>query len=217
MRRVLIPVFPGGLSALGILRADVVKELSRTVLLPADEIQANPVQLKSLFAVLQAEAAGILRSEGFHQNKMQFHFSLDMRYLGQAYQLNVPTDKNIVEAFHRAHQQRYGYHRKNAKVEIVNVRCRATGLTEKPPTDKIAKRTRLGELPAQSVRLVLDDRKQQASAYHRDDLHAGDSFSGPAIVLEYSATTIIPPHWLARVDDYGQLLLTQKPATERKK
>ena len=130
MRSVLIPVFPGGLSALGILRADVVKELSRTVLLTAEEVQVNPARLKGLFGLLQAGAVRTLRSEGFDRNKMQFRLSLDMRYLGQAYELNVPANENIVEAFHQAHQQRYGYHNKNAGVEIVNVRCRATEFTE---------------------------------------------------------------------------------------
>jgi N-methylhydantoinase A len=210
MRRVLIPVFPGGLSALGILRADVVKELSRTVLLPTEEAQRNPAQLKRLFGALESEATRILRSEGFQKSKMQFHHSLDMRYLGQAYELNVPVGRDIVKSFHREHQQRYGYHNKKAKVEIVNVRCRATGATEKPPAEKIAARSGFEKIPTQAFALAFEDRKQSARAYQRDDLRAGDRFSGPAVVSEYSATTLIPPLWRARVDHYGQLLLTQR-------
>jgi N-methylhydantoinase A len=210
MRGVLIPVFPGGLSALGILRADVVKELSRTVLLSAERAQVKPALLTKLFGVLEAKAVRILRSEGFDRNKMQFHPSLDMRYLGQAYELNVQAGKNIVESFHQEHQQRYGYHNRNAQVEIVNVRCRATGVTEKPPVETIAKRSGLEKLPTPGLQLVFDGCKQRAAAYQRDDLRAGDSISGPAVVLEYSATTLIPPLWHARVDDYGQLLLTQR-------
>jgi N-methylhydantoinase A len=210
IRSVLIPVFPGGLSALGILRADVVKELSRTVLLPAEMIAADPGQLKRVVGLLEREAARTLRAEGFDRQKMRFHFSLDMRYLGQAYELNVTATKNIVESFHLAHQQRYGYHNKRAKVEIVNVRCRATGVTEQLPAAKIARRSGSRHIPAQRDSPVFDGRRQQASVYQRDDLCAGDSFFGPAIVLEYSATTLVPPRWHARVDDYGQLLLTQR-------
>jgi N-methylhydantoinase A len=215
MRSVLIPVFPGGLSALGILRADVVKELSRTVLLLAEAGQANPGQLKRLFGSLEAEAACILRSEGFDRKKMRFHFSVDMRYLGQAYELNVSADNNIVDAFHQMHQQRYGYYNKNAKAEIVNVRCRATGVTEKPTSERIDRRRGGRQAPSQVTRLVFNGRRQGAAAYQRDEFRAGDNFVGPAIVLEYSATTLIPPRWQARVDDYGQLLLTQRKSGRR--
>lgn len=215
LRGVLIPVFPGGLSALGILRADVVKELSRTVLLPAEEIQENPSPLKKVFATLEGEAERTLFSEGFSRNKMQFRLSLDMRYVGQAYELNVPADRNIVDSFHQEHQRRYGYHNRNAKVEVVNVRCRATGLTKKPAAEKIAKRAGSGEIPTKAVELIFAGHKLKASAYQRDDLRANDKFDGPAIVLEYSATTLIPPAWQARVDNYGQLVLTQRKSGRR--
>jgi N-methylhydantoinase A len=210
MRSVLIPVFPGGLSALGILRANVVKEFSRTVLLPVQEVAEEPSRLKKLFGLLDAEAARTLHAEGFDHETRRFHFSLDMRYLGQAYELNIAAGKNIVESFHQAHQQRYGYHNKRAKVEIVNVRCRATGVTEQLPPAKIARRSGSRHIPAERVSLVFGGRRQQASVYQRDDLRAGDNFAGPAIVLEYSATTLIPPRWRARVDDYGQLLLAPR-------
>jgi N-methylhydantoinase A len=210
MRGVLIPVFPGGLSALGILRANVVKEFSRTVLLPAQEVAEEPSQLKKLFGLLEVEAARALRAEGFDRQSRRFHFSLDMRYLGQAYELNIAAWKNIVGSFHQAHQQRYGYQNKSAKVEIVNVRCRATGVTEQLPPAKIARRSGSRRIPAETVSLVFGGRRQQASVYQRDDLRAGDNFHGPGIVLEYSATTVIPLRWRARVDDYGQLLLTPR-------
>ncbi|MDP9338317.1 MAG: hydantoinase/oxoprolinase family protein [Acidobacteriota bacterium] len=217
MRSVLIPIFPGGLSALGILSADVVKELSRTVLLPAEQVRPNYGRLKTFLFQLEQEAVRTLRSEGFAQKQMRFHHSLDMRYLGQAYELNVPANGNVVGGFHQAHQLRYGYHNKNAKVEIVNVRCRATGVTVKLPVETIAKRRGGQTIPAQAVQLVFDGRAQKANAYQRDDLRGGDVFSGPALVLEYSATTLIPPQWQARVDDYGQLVLTQKRRIGRKK
>jgi len=211
MRNVLTPVFPGGLSALGILRADVVKELSRTVLIPAEELLQHPHRLRSMIDPLEKQAAHVLRTEGFTATGMRFQHSLDMRYLGQAYELNVPASKNIVETFHRAHQQRYGYHDKNKNVEVVNVRCRATGLTEKLPATKITSRRRgAPELHSQPLPLIFNGRPRKARLYHRDDLRAGDVFSGPCVVAEYSATTLIPPDWKARVDQYGQLLLSRK-------
>ena len=114
-------------------------------------------------------------------------------------------------AFHRAHEMRYGYQHKNKKVEIVNVRCRATGMTEKPPAQKFAPPSRTEpSLPSQTVQLTFHGRQLKPLLYQRDNLRAADVFSGPAIIAEYSATTLIPPDWQARVDNYGQLLLTPK-------
>jgi N-methylhydantoinase A len=214
MRGVLIPVFPGGLSALGILQANVVKELSQTVLLPADELRKKSQQVQTLVKRLERQAQRVLAAEGFSRDKMRFQHSLDMRYLGQAYELNIPAgsvDHDVIAAFHRAHEMRYGYHHENKQVEIVNVRCRATGITDKPPSQKIAPRSRTQPLFLEkTMELMFCDRTRKTTLYRRDNLRAGDIFSGPAIVAEYSATTLIPPDWKARVDNYGQLLLTPK-------
>ena len=124
MRNVLVPVFPGGLSAVGILRADVVKEFSRTVMLKEEEALENPRRLKSLQAVLDAEGIKTLRREGFSRGDMKLEQRLDARYAGQAYELNVPAEGDYVAAFHQAHEQRYGYQNAERKLEIVNVRWR---------------------------------------------------------------------------------------------
>jgi N-methylhydantoinase A len=217
MRAVLIPVFPGGLSALGILQANVVKELSQTILLSAEELLKESQRFRAIADRLEEQAKRVLNAEGFVPDKMRFQHTLDMRYLGQAYELNIPvsplgsTGRNVILAFHRAHEMRYGYHHENKQVEIVNVRCRATGITEKPPSQKIASRP--GTQPllrGQIVELSSYGRTRKAALYWRDNLCAGDILSGPAIVAEYSATTLIPPDWKARVDNYGQLLLTPK-------
>jgi N-methylhydantoinase A len=217
MRAVLIPVFPGGLSALGILQANVVKELSQTILLSAEELLKESQRFRTVVDRLEEQAKRVLNAERFVPEKMRFQHTLDMRYLGQAYELNIPlsplgsTGRNVILAFHRTHDMRYGYHHENKKVEIVKVRCRATGITDKPPSQKIASRSRTQPLsPDQIMELSFYDRTQKTTLYRRDNLRAGDIFSGPAIVAEYSATTLIPPDWKATVDNYGQLLLTLK-------
>jgi N-methylhydantoinase A len=217
MRGVLIPVFPGGLSALGILQANVVKELSQTIMLSAEELLKESQRFRAVAERLEEQAKRVLNAEGFVRDKMRFQHSLDMRYLGQAYELNIPvsplgsTGRDVIFAFHRAHEMRYGYHHENKQVEIVNVRCRATGITDKPPSQKIASRSRtLPLLRDQIMDLSFYGRTRKTVLYRRDNLRAGDIFSGPAIVAEYSATTLIPPDWRVRVDNYGQLLLTPK-------
>src|ERR1700726_2603985 len=165
MRGVLIPVFPGGLSALGILQANVVKELSRTVLLPAEDLLKESQRVKTIVKQLERQALGVLDAEGFSRDKMRLQHSLDMRYLGQAYELNIPVGligHDVIAAFHRAHEMRYGYHHKNKKVEIVNVRCRATGITEKPPNQKIDPGPPANRLlPEQTMELAFHDRSRR--------------------------------------------------------
>jgi N-methylhydantoinase A len=204
------------LSALGILHADVVKELSQTVLLPAEEILKESKRLQTTVKRLEGQAHRVLDAEGFSRHKMRFQHSFDMRYFGQAYELNIPINTigpvghDIVAAFDRAHETRYGYHHQNKTVEIVSVRCRATGIADKPPTQKIARRSRTEPLLPEQIMELAYEHTRKTVLYRRDNLRAGDVFSGPAIVTEYSATTLIPPDWKARVDNYGQILLTPK-------
>jgi N-methylhydantoinase A len=216
MRGVLMPMFPGGLSALGILRADVVKEFSRTVLLAVNNATKTANELRKSFRALEQDAFRALRSEGFATQKIRIEGRLDMRYTGQAYELTVPATGDFVAAFQTAHEKRYGYRDPLRPVEIVNLRCRATGITEKPVLSRIPQAPRGARKPAaRAVRCVLDGEMQTATLIARGELRAGQSFAGPAIVSEYSATTLVPRGWKARVDDYGQIFLPQNGRTKR--
>jgi N-methylhydantoinase A len=216
MRGVLLPVFPGGLSAVGILRADVVKEFSRTVLLAVHEEGETPKELNRLFRPLEEGGKRALRNEGFAAAKIRIEQRLDMRYSGQAYELSVPASGDFVTAFHRAHEQRYGYHDTKRAVEIVNLRCRATGITDKPGIEKIARAAKGGKVRTKgSLRCVFGGKMETARLIAREELRAGVRFSGPAVVTEYSATTLVPAGWEVRVDSYGQIFLQHAGKTGR--
>ena len=212
MRGVLLPIFPGALSALGILRADVVTEFSRTVLLTASSAARAKSEIEDAFRSLDREGRKAMEAEGFATAKIRIERRLDLRYAGQVYELSVPAAGDFVAAFHRAHEARYGYHDAKRTVEIVNLRVRATGVTEKPGLRKIESTRRGAALPKRgAIDCVLDGRRCRAASIARDDLRAGDSFSGPVVISEYSATTLVPRGWTGRVDAYGQILLTPKP------
>jgi N-methylhydantoinase A len=212
MRGVLLPIFPGALSALGILRADVVREFSRTVLLATRDPRRTPAELRRLFRPLEIDGNRTLRQEGFPRSKIRIEGRMDLRYTGQAYELSVPVGGDFVSAFHRAHEQRYGYSNVKRAVEIVNLRVRATGITDKPRAEKIAKAAKGEKMPAAgSLDCVMDGKRQTAALIDREQLRSGDSFAGPAVISEYSATTLVPAGWRARVDGYGQILLTRPP------
>jgi N-methylhydantoinase A len=210
MRGVLLPIFPGALSALGILRADVVTEFSRTVLLKVFSTAAARSEIEAGFQALEREGRRAMLAEGFSAAKIRIERRLDLRYAGQAYELSVPAAGDIVAAFHRAHEARYGYHDASRTVEIVNLRVRATGVTEKPGLRKIGAGVKNGKAPRRSreaIDCVLDGRKCRAALIARDELRSGDSLSGPAVISEYSATTLVPHGWTGRMDVYGQILL----------
>ncbi|MBV8515413.1 MAG: hydantoinase/oxoprolinase family protein, partial [Acidobacteria bacterium] len=204
-------IFPGALSALGILRADVVTEFSRTVLLKVLSVVDAKRQIESGFRSLEQQGRSAMEGEGFSASEIRIERRLDLRYVGQAYELSVPASRDFVAAFHRAHESRYGYHDAKRMVEIVNLRVRATGVTEKPGLRKIASAGMSAAVPKRgAMDCVLDGRLCRATLIARDELREGDSLSGPAVISEYSATTLVPHEWAGRVDAYGQILLTPK-------
>ncbi len=211
MRGALIPRLPGGLSALGILRADIVKDLSQTVNLAVTSSREATARLDVSFVRLLREGMRQMSREGVPASQIKVERWLDVRYTGQAYSLSVPARGNFASAFHRAHEQRHGYHDARRPVEVVNVRCRFIGVTQKPELPRMARAAR-GERPrpVESVRCGCAEGFVPAGLYRREDLRAGHQVRGPAVVTEYSATTLVPPGWRLRVDAFGNLLLTRR-------
>jgi N-methylhydantoinase A len=206
--RVLVPCFPGALSALGILRADVTKDLSRTVRHEVESVAAAKPKLRRAFAALDQEGRKQMRAEGFSRDSVKIHRSLDMRYSGQSYELSVPFASDFISAFHRAHEKRYGYFDRARMCEAVNIRARFTGRTPKPtlPNLKPGGPSAAPALVSKS-QVLFQARRKLTPIYDRSRLRAGNRIHGPAIVTEYSATTLIPPDWSGRVDRNGNLIL----------
>ena len=120
----------------------------------------------------------------------------------------VPYSRGYITDFHKAHQMRYGYADRSRSCEVVNVRARFTGRSPKPEIPRI---DRGGARPRGALvtrnRAWFAGRRENISIYSREKLLAGNRITGPAIIMEYSATTLIPPGWAGRVDAYGNILL----------
>ena len=127
---VLIPEHSGVLSALGMLVADVRKDSSVSVLRATAEM--SEAELAGRFAPLLARAKEELRGEGFSEPEIRLKTSLEMRYVGQAYEIAVPFERGFEQAFHRMHERLYGYSNAARATEIVQLRVKASGRTEKP-------------------------------------------------------------------------------------
>jgi len=208
--RVLIPRLPGGLSALGILRANVVHDYSRTVQRNVESVAVTRRELSSEFAKLESRGRAALKAENFTAERIRSERLLDMRYVGQAYELTVPEAGDFLKAFHTTHERRCGYADNKRVAEVVNVRARLIGVTDQPKLDRPRVTKKTGS-PAnvETRRALFAGRAFQTRVYDRAALNPGQILTGPAIVSEYSATTVVPPGWRCNVDSWGNLVLTQ--------
>ena len=210
--RVMIPRLPGGLSALGILRADVIHDLSQTVRLASASASASATKIRAQlapeFARLEKQGRAALRSEGFRDAQIRVERLIDIRYSGQAYEISVSAAGNFLSAFHAAHERRYGYSDSRRALEIVNIRVRVVGKTPKPHLDrpKPAGKNAIAAITERRA-AFFSGKSFATNVYDRTKLAPRNAFSGPAIITEYSATTIVPPTWRAGVDKWGNLIL----------
>jgi N-methylhydantoinase A len=201
---IIAPTAPGALSAVGVLVADVIKDQSRTVMMTnrAKEIR----RLEKVFSEMEREAAALLRSEGFTRSRQRHERSLAMRYRGQSFELEVKqTAGDPATEFHRVHRERYGYAQEQSEIEIVSARLRSFGVVEKLPLTKIKSgKTK----PHGQVSMYLQGRKTSAALYRREELLGNSKLMTPCIVTEYSSTTLIDADSKARIDAFGDILVT---------
>jgi len=204
---VILPAYPGALSAIGIVAADVVQDQSRTVMLEVNARTAR--KLNVVFREMAAAARATLRGEGFAAASQRHEQLLAMRYTGQSFELEIANShKDLAAAFHRAHRARYGYARPNNAVEVVSARLRSLGLVQKLKVRR-SKILRGGFLakPVEYAEIYLGGRQVRAGIYQREDLPPGSRLRAPCIVAEYSATTLVPGGVRAKVDEFGNLLI----------
>jgi N-methylhydantoinase A len=216
--RVIVPALPGALSALGILASDVVKDYSRTVLwrvsgkLPA-------AQLDREFSTLRKQAAKDFHQEAW-RGTVHYQRSVDLRYRGQGYELTLPFTRNLLKEFEQEHHRRYGYAHSTREVDLVTLRLRAivksttthvgtAALVSLPRAKPRAPdQAKLGSPSTPEAPVLFDGKKLSTAIYYRDALKPGKTYSGPAIVTEYSATTVVPPGKRFHLDPAANLIVT---------
>ncbi len=204
--RALVPPDPGLLSAWGILTAPVRREASRTLLVSTADDDARE-QVDTALAALERSASGALTDEGVDPGAVSTTLEVDARYRGQSFELRVPAGpgEDWVEAFHRAHASRYGYRRDDAAVEAVT--ARATATAPGPPVNTPTPDRGPAPPPTERRSVGYRGSRFDAETAWRRDLGPGTTLDGPALVLDYSATTWVPPEWRVEVDDLGVLHL----------
>ena len=225
---VMIPARPGALSAFGILVSDVVKDYSRTVLwrLTSGPAPAARSKLEPEFRRLEATAKKEFRAEQWH-GALHFDRTLDLRYRGQGYELNVPLraantnkDRDINQAaliarFHAEHQRRYGYHHASRDIELVTLRLRARLRTPQPrphleSTRPLPSAPSRRPVAIEQAQVFFENKKLTTPVFERGALIPNRPMRGPAIITEYSATTVIPPQKKFWLDESENLVIKIK-------
>ncbi len=223
---VLLPARPGALSAFGILVSDVIKDFSRTVLWRLSG-KVPRAKLETEFRRLEQAAQREFRNEGW-SGRPEFERSLDLRYRGQGYELNVSAEADVVERFHQEHQRRYRYHHPGRELELVTVRLRAkirtqvsaaknvklrasalAGLQRKAGTTGVTEKHR-GKSVGDRAPVFFEGKTARTPILDRINLASGQRFKGPAIITEYSATTVIPPGKTFWVDKAQNLVISTR-------
>jgi len=208
---VIAPRDAGVLSALGMLLADVTKDYSQTVLKPVALV--TDADLKLMFAPLLRRAEADLQAEGFAGERAMIECAVDVRYIGQSYEITVPFTSEYRAEFDRRHQQLYGYANPRRGAEIVNLRVKAIGVTQKPQLPREPLRESIAPAPLAFRPAYFGGRVQATALYRRDDLHAGAAAAGPAIISGREATTVIPPNFKFRIDQLGNIIATRQPSS----
>ncbi|GAA2884378.1 hydantoinase/oxoprolinase family protein [Pseudonocardia halophobica] len=218
MRSTLLPQRPGALSALGMLMTDLRSDYSRTRITRAVPEAAS--EFDAVFADLRARAEAWFAAEGVADADRALRTVIDMRYVGQNYELPVevpvgPMDEVALKAartaFDDLHAKRYGYATADEPVEAVTFRVEATGAT---PQLEFARSEPVGADPSGALagvrRLFLPERGDYVDApvYDRDRLRAGNEIAGPALVEQFDTTTLVLPGEHAHVDPTGSILTT---------
>lgn len=205
--RVLIPKNCGILSALGMLMADVIRDYSLTVMLEGSFTDFE--ELEKHFSFLEEQGLTDLTKEGLQLENIFFERCLDMRYKGQSYEITVPFKNNYAACFHAFHEKRYGYSSQEKEMEIVNVRLKAKGLTDKPKfkRKKEPHTLALEKALVDSREVVFDGRIYNTEVFARNKLGWGSKLKGPAVVVDYYSTIVFPPETIGEVDRYDNMLI----------
>ena len=203
LARVYVPRHPGLLSAWGVMAAETIRDFAATL----RAVEPSNAAVAGRFRGLERAAIAALRREGLARPVLER--ALDVRYAGQAYEVQVPYRPGWRAAFHRRHAVLFGHADPRRPLEVVALRLRARGGGVRPPHDPVPGR---GHRPAPIARrrVVFAGRAWPTSVYRRADLPAGWRARGPLIVCEYSATTVVPPGWRLHVDRTAGLVLERR-------
>lgn len=215
MPRVIVPRNAGVLSAFGLLTADAIRDYSASILKPENRVTQRG--LERVFLKLERRGTAEMVADGFSPDVVTMHRTLDLRYVGQSYEIPLPlgaaetaTGPGLVDAFHRLHHRRYAYHHPDRQVEIVNARIKVVAASPKPHLSRsriCGTRTAPASAVVRKRSLFYENREFSAPVYDRSLLRAGDRLPGPCLVVDPESTAFLPPGYMGKIDGFLNLII----------
>jgi N-methylhydantoinase A len=214
LNTIVVPPSPGTFSALGFLCSDLRHDFVKTAIMNTREISLE--RMEAIFNNLESQGVETLRKEGVEPKDIILMKSVDMRYVGQAHEINIPfhpggalpsVAAEISRLFHQTYEQHYGHTSPGEVTEIINFRLTAVGRVKKTARVKKSEKKEKGAVKGRADVYFKETGWTDCSIYKRDDLGYGAGIDGPAIIEERTATTVIPPDMQADIDEYGNIIL----------
>ena len=211
---VIVPQMPGAYSAWGMHQCDLRQDTVRTYRESLENVDAD--KMAELYEEMRAEVSELLVQQNISEEEIVYEKTVDMRYVGQEYTLNVEfkADKitkesieGLKQAYNSYHQQVYGHHNPNGAIETVNIRLVGIGLIDRVQKTKAEECSDSKAVPYKEVPVTFSGRERNTGIYMRKDLKPGALFEGPAIIEELSATTVVPPEYSIHVDGYENIII----------
>ena len=234
MAGLVVPLYPGVFSAIGLLMSDVKHDYIQSRLTPF--AAAGHDEINAVFERLEHQAREDLAAEGFAPDGIRIARALDMRYTGQGYELTIPCDEHfsgaspadqpdararladlarLRQAFDATHRQQFGHAAPEEVVEIVSWRLQSTGLMPAVETKRFAPAGLILDAALRERRPVHfsggpTGRFHETPVYQRDRLDVGHRIAGPAVIEQYDCTIVIEPGQTAHVDHFKNLMIMRR-------
>ncbi|MFB6876111.1 hydantoinase/oxoprolinase family protein [Streptomyces sp. NPDC056323] len=215
IEEVVVPRFPGAFSAWGMLGTEVRRDLTLQFFTPGAGLDGTA--MAEALAGLAAEGAQALAEQGVPAGQHRIEHAVDMRYEGQDYTLTVPLTgpaepaaedflASVAARFAGLHERRYGHATPEAPVEFVTLRTTALGGL--PELAAVPYAAAPGEAPEAPVKpVVFGGAAHDTAVLRREHLAPGQYIPGPAVIVEATSTTVVPPDATVTVDDNGFLVI----------
>ncbi len=224
--QVVVPIYPGITSALGLLTTDLKYDFMQTEFMLAADMDAGKLKLD--LDTLEAKVREQLDRDGIPEDRTRLDRSLDLRYLGQGYEMRIPLSREALDSgsmaevwdsFHERHRVEFGHHFPSNPIEIVNLRVTGSGLMpelEHAIFEGGASTLDEAHLKSSETYFRVDGRMEKLSSsfYDRARIPVGGVVEGPAVILQHDSTTVLLPGSRATIEETGNMIIDTSRETE---
>ena len=224
--QVVVPIYPGITSALGLLTTDLKYDFMQTEFMLAADMDAGKLKLD--LDTLEAKVREQLDRDGIPEDRTRLDRSLDLRYLGQGYEMQIPLSREALDSgsmdevwdsFHERHRVEFGHHFPSNPIEIVNLRVTGSGLMPELEHAKFkggAGTLEEAHLKSSETYFRVDGRMEKLSSsfYDRSRIPVGGVVRGPAVILQHDSTTVLLPGSSATIEESGNMIIDTSRETE---